>query len=194
MKSLRTGEIGQLRVARARIHVVCALFLMTAALALSACMPDADAMIISPNLGAQMVAAASAGPGAVVAEPTPAPKLADLTEEQITAGLPDDVVAALAAADPANGETLSLANACIGCHSLDPETVMTGPTWHNVADTAIVRVQGESPAYYLYQSFMDPNAYVVNGFPSGVMPQTYADTLSTGDIADLLAYLLSQHE
>lgn len=194
MTSLRTGQVGQNRTARSRTVVISTLLLVVAALMLSACKPDADAMLISPQLGEQMVAAASAGPDAVAAaEPTPVPVLADLTDEEIVAGLPDDFVTALAEADPANGETLSLTNGCVGCHALDPEAVMTGPTWHNMGDTAVGRVDGQSPALYLYNSIVEPNSYVNDGYPAGVMPQTYADTLSTEDLADVVAYLLSQN-
>ncbi len=33
---------------------------------------------------------------------------------------------------------------CVGCHSTDPAAQMTGPTWHNIGNTAVSRVEGES--------------------------------------------------
>lgn len=42
---------------------------------------------------------------------------------------------------------------------------------------------------YLRQSILNPDAYVVDGFPSGEMYQDYAQTLSKAEINNLLAYL-----
>ena len=170
-------------------------FLFVLILVLAACTPDATSEIISPELGPRLIAAQEAG--AVVAVPeeeVELASLADLSEEEIAAGLPDDVSAALADADLANGENLALVNGCIGCHSLDPEAQMTGPTWHNVGNTAITRVEGTGPAAYLYDSISAPNDYVVPDYQSGLMPQNYAESISVEDLADLVAYLLAQQE
>lgn len=162
-----------------------------AALALSGCAPDANAAIISPKLGEELTAL-EAGKS-LVAEPTAVPpKLADLKPDQITAGLPADLATALASADPTQGPNLATTKGCIGCHSLDPAAVMTGPSWHNVGDHAITRVPGESPAEYIHQSIINPNAFVVPTYPANIMPQTYGAQLSTKELADLIAYLLSQ--
>ena len=48
------------------------------------------------------------------------------------------------------------------------------------------------PAMYLYSSITDPNDHIVDGYTSGVMPETYSVDLSEQDLADLLTYLLSQ--
>jgi hypothetical protein len=71
---------------------------------------------------------------------------------------------------------------------------MTGPTWHNVADTAANRVPGESPGLYIYNSITNPGAYTVPNFPAGIMPQNIASTLQPDELADLVAFLLTQHE
>lgn len=163
------------------------------AVGLAACKPDANADIISPELGDRMIAQRTSG-AVVAAEPTPMPVLADLSEDEIYAGLPDDVLAAVQAADPAAGETLALSNGCVGCHALDPAAQMTGPTWYNMGNTAVSRVAGESPAAYLYHSIVEPNVFVVSGYPQGVMPQTYTESLSVDDLGTLVAYLLAQQE
>ena len=162
-------------------------------LAVAGCAPNPESEIVSPQLGAQL--AAKEASSVVDALPTPEPlRLAAMTQDEITAGLPAEIASALASADPANGESLSLTNACIGCHSLDPAQQMTGPTWHNIGDTAANRVPNESPALYLYNSIMTPNAFVNAGYPANVMPQNYGDTLDDQALADLISYLLSQHE
>ncbi len=162
-----------------------------AVLALSGCAADVNAAIIGPELGPKLEAE-MAGMELVI-EPTPIPpQLAELAPEQIVAGLPDDLAAALATADPANGATLATTKGCIGCHNLDPAAVMTGPTWHNVGDHAIIRVPGESPAEYLHQSIVNPNSFIVPNYPANIMPANYGEQLSTQELADLIAHLLEQ--
>lgn len=176
---------------RLRVTVLALSFCIVLVLGIG-CSPNAESEIISPDLGNRLVLAQSAGE--VVLAPTAVPpKLAELPEDQVMAGLPDDVMQALASATPANGETLALTFACIGCHSLDPNAVMAGPTWHNVGDTAVVRVPGESPAFYLYQSITAPNAHIAAGYPSNIMPQNFNETMSLQQIADMVAYLLAQN-
>ncbi|MBE2238296.1 MAG: c-type cytochrome [Caldilineaceae bacterium] len=105
--------------------------------------------------------------------------------------LPAAVADLLKTADAANGEQLTVANGCIACHSLQEGVVMVGPSWHNIGAVAATRVAGESAAAYLYQSITEPNAHVVEGFLPNLMPATYQDTLAPGQIADIIAYLLS---
>lgn len=168
--------------------------LLVLSLVLAACKPDASSEIISPELGPKLVAAEEAlMVEALVEEEVVLPTLAELSEEEIMAGLPEEMIAALADADASNGEMLTLANACIGCHDFEVDSSMTGPTWHNVSDTAIGRVEGQSPALYLYTSITAPNDYIVSDYPGSIMPQNYTETISQEDLADLLAYLLEQH-
>ena len=128
------------------------------------------------------------------AEPTPTEAAAEAAAADPLAGLPAGVAAAMADADPGRGEQLTLQNGCTGCHSLDPDVTMVGPTWHNLAETAANRIEGQSAAEYLYHSITDPNAYVVEGFPPNVMLQNYADILSDQDLADLITYLLNAEQ
>lgn len=174
-----------------RRYVVLGALLIVIAVMTTACAPDPQELIISPQLGDQMVARA-AGQQVVRAEPTPLPVLAELTPEQIVAGLPEEIAAALPNADLAHAEQLALTNGCIGCHSLDPAAQMTGPTWYNLGNTAVSRIPGESPALYLYESITNPGKFTVPNYPAGVMPATYAETLSPTDLTDLVAYLLAQ--
>ncbi len=101
------------------------------------------------------------------------------------------LAAALAVADPVRGQQLTVQNACTACHALDPALVMPGPSWHGLADRAGQRVAGQSAAYYLYNSIIHPNDYVVEGFLAGIMLSTYQDTLNERDLADIMAYLLT---
>jgi len=160
--------------------------------AIVGCAPNANSALIGPELGPSLVIAQSEGE--IVVEPTAVPpKLAELTPEEIYAGLDPAVQEAIMNANPANGETIALTFGCVGCHAVDPATVMTGPTWHNVGDVAITRVPGESPAEYLYQSIVAPNAYVTPNYPGNIMPANFTEIMSAEQIADMVAYLLLQN-
>ncbi|HMN27923.1 MAG TPA: c-type cytochrome [Caldilineaceae bacterium] len=170
-----------------------ALFIVVLAILLVSCAPNASEPIISSQLGT-VLAAREAGQE-VSAMPTATPVLLTaLSAEQIYAGLPADLRAAIDTADPARAQQIALANGCLGCHSLDPNQTMTGPTWYHLGDTAAMRVPNESPAEYLHQSIVAPGAYVVPNFPNGVMPQDFGSRLSTQELADLIAFLLEQHQ
>jgi hypothetical protein len=169
------------------------LIMLVVVVVIAGCAPNANAQLVSPQLGEQLYAEESNAE--VVVEPTPAPlKFVELTPEQVTAGLPADFATALAAADPSKGATVALANGCGGCHNTDPAVTMTGPTWYQLADHASNRVPGTSPANYLYTSIVNPGAYVVPNYPNGVMPQVYGETIPAEDLANLVAYLLTLHE
>ncbi|HRJ40699.1 MAG: c-type cytochrome [Caldilineaceae bacterium] len=166
-------------------------YLLTASLlvvifVLAACAPNPRAQLISPDMVPEVKGQAFVPP-----IPTPIPDINTLTDEEIYAGLAADV-AALLPGDPVNGEQVATSAGCVGCHRLDNSNDVVAPTWGNVASTAITRVQGESPALYLYTSITAPNAFVTNGYNGGVMPQTYKDILSAQDIVDIVAYLLTQ--
>jgi len=175
-----------------RVPIVVGLLLLAVVLVVVGCAPNAENALLSPELGPQLVMAQSAG--AIEIEPTAVPpKLAELTEEEIYAGLDADIANAIASADIAEGETIALTFGCVGCHAVDPNEVKTGPTWHNAGDTAIVRVPGESPAYYLYQSIVAPNAYITPGYPANIMPANFNETMTPEQIATMVAYLLAQN-
>ena len=106
--------------------------------------------------------------------------------------------------DPARGETLfkkaSINNApgCSTCHSLEPGKKLVGPSLAGVATRAEQVVtsseykgQAKTAQEYLRESIVNPNAYVVKGFPPNVMYQNYGKDLSAQDIADLVAFLMT---
>lgn len=177
------------RYARVAIAVVPLLLIVF----LAGCAPDAESALLAPDLGPKLVLAQSAGEVEIAPTPVP-PKFAELTPDQVMAGLDPAVQEAIANADASSGETIALTFGCIGCHSLNPDDVRTGPTWHNVGDTAVIRVPGESPAQYIYQSITAPNAFVVPGYPANIMPANFTDLMTPEQIADMVAYLLQQHE
>ncbi len=123
----------------------------------------------------------------------------DKKEEAVPAEAPaaQEEAAPAAVGDPAKGEklfnqsTLNGAPGCVTCHSLDPDVTIVGPSLAGVATRAAEREPGKSAEEYLRESIVDPNAYVVEGFPEGVMPQNFGDVLSEEEINDLVAFLLT---
>ena len=90
---------------------------------------------------------------------------------------------------------LFTAMACVACHMLDQPQDSTnrgpvGPNMGNLADHAATRVAGLSAEEYVYQSISEPGAFVVEGYTAGIMPATFAETLSEEEIRGLVAWLL----
>jgi cytochrome c551/c552 len=92
--------------------------------------------------------------------------------------------------DPASGKAVFLANGCSSCHTFKPAnaTGTVGPDLDDLAANAQAANHG-SEAEYAHESIVDPNAYVVPGYPSGVMPPDYGQKLSAKQIDDLVAFL-----
>ena len=85
--------------------------------------------------------------------------------------------------------------ACSVCHSVTPGVEKVGPNLAGVGLIAGSRVPGLTAEEYLRQSILDPDAYIVEGFPSGQMLNNYDELLSDEDIDALVAYLLTlDHE
>lgn len=75
-------------------------------------------------------------------------------------------------------------NGCGGCHTL--AAAEAGGTVGPNLDEAL---PGQS-AKMVEESIADPNAKIVKGYPAGVMPQTFSETLSKKELEDLVQYLL----
>jgi mono/diheme cytochrome c family protein len=80
---------------------------------------------------------------------------------------------------------------CITCHSLDAGVVIVGPSMAGIASRAGSTVAGQSADDYLHDSILHPDAYLVEGFPAGTMPQVWGDELTDEQVDQLVAYLLT---
>ncbi len=89
--------------------------------------------------------------------------------------------------DPAAGKQLYAANACGSCHTFKPanSTGTTGPGLDELPDLA--ERAGKDLDEFTRESIENPNAYVEEGFPEGVMPAY--DQLSDTELTDLVAFL-----
>lgn len=104
--------------------------------------------------------------------------------------------------DPKRGEDLynrstlgkQSAEGCTTCHNYDasegPEE--DAPYTAGTATKAATRVPGLSTEEYILESIVDPDAYVVEGWQAGDMYAEWDKDLTEQQIADLVAYLLTE--
>jgi cytochrome c2 len=76
--------------------------------------------------------------------------------------------------------------ACVTCHKLDTPEKLIGPSLYDVGD----RLSNAK----LYESIMDPDATLAEGFPGGVMIATlkavgFYDKVSAGEVKTMVEYL-----
>lgn len=122
-------------------------------------------------------------PTEVTIPPTTIPAMTEVSE--VSAG-EDEVIG-----DAANGAFLFTTNGCNACHNVDNPNALVGPSLQGVKDHATHHIGDQSIVDYLHESIVDPNAFIVEGFSQGLMPQTFGVTLSEQQINDLIAYLLT---
>lgn len=79
---------------------------------------------------------------------------------------------------------------CAQCHALAPDTVVVGPSLANVATRAETRMDGISARQYLELSVLNPDSYIVEGFPDA-MPKTFGKELTSDELDALVTYLLT---
>ncbi|MDZ4767213.1 MAG: c-type cytochrome [Chloroflexota bacterium] len=97
--------------------------------------------------------------------------------------------------DPVNGQALYNGGvyACAGCHSNAAVAPATGQTWTAAQNERLQAPEnaGQTPEQYLIMSIINPNHYIVPGYPAGVMPQNFGERMTHQDLGDILAYLES---
>lgn len=99
--------------------------------------------------------------------------------------------------DAENGEILfntfqpEAGFACSTCHDPASENRLIGPGLLNVAVRAQTRVNGQSAVEYIYNSIINSNDYIVDGFPEGLMPENWEEVYSGTEILDIVAYLVT---
>jgi ferredoxin/mono/diheme cytochrome c family protein len=83
---------------------------------------------------------------------------------------------------------------CQVCHSLEPGVEIVGPSLANIGADASSRIPGVSAEGYLRESILEPDAYVLEGYPAGQMLDVYEETLTEQEIDALITYLMSLQE
>ena len=107
-----------------------------------------------------------------------------------------EIAQAVANADASHGETLfnemtSAGLACSNCHLVDSEEMLVGPGLLGIPEYASTRIAGVPAETYLWESIVQTNDYIVDGYPAMVMPQNYPEIYSDQDVYDLIAYLMT---
>jgi mono/diheme cytochrome c family protein len=101
--------------------------------------------------------------------------------------------------DASAGEEAYLTNGCNACHGIPDGSVpaAVGPDLSNIANDAVDRVDGMSAEQYIYESILDPNAFIAPECPNGpcgepsAMRLDYPNVLSEQAMADLIAYYMT---
>jgi len=90
------------------------------------------------------------------------------------------------------GQQLVQQYGCITCHSLDGSTKI-GPTWKGLYESTVKVDDGTTLTaddIYLKSSILEPNLYVVEGFPSNVMP-SFSKILDQTQVESIVAFIES---
>lgn len=120
---------------------------------------------------------------------TPAPTAAPAAAVDSPPGVLPATAAGLPAGNATRGKTLFAQNACSSCHAIAKDQVLVGPSLYGIWNTAAARKSGMAAKDYLFESILSPNAFVVNGFSQGLMPTSFAQSLTAQQLADLMAYM-----
>ena len=120
--------------------------------------------------------------------------LAGCGKAEVVQPVPETVIGTVAAAPTgaAAGKAVFESNGCGGCHTYAPagSAGKVGPDLDKLAADALKAKKG-SLQDYTKESIEDPGAYVVPGFPNGVMP-AYKGQLTDQQIADLVDFLTAK--
>lgn len=124
----------------------------------------------------------------------------DIVIEDDRVEVPDVPLPVTSPGDIDNGRALFTSYGCNGCHG-DPEgdraTANVGPWQGDLYELAGTRLDGYSAEQYIYESIVNPAAYIVPDCPNGpcgnAMPNNFGDRMSNSpqDMEDLITYLMS---
>lgn len=112
------------------------------------------------------------------------------------AGVPGEDTGQLASAGLAGAtepEQIYTAAGCGGCHTFTPAgtSASVGPDLDELASVADQRQPGLSAEEYTEEAIVEPDAFVVDGFSAGVMPDNYGEQLDEEQLGTLVEYLLA---
>ncbi len=116
-----------------------------------------------------------------------------------------DLTTPLPAGDVARGEQLwdtpqPVGFGCASCHTFadasllaDPSDLdLFGPALFGIAERAGTTREGYSAEEYLRESIVLPAEFLAEGYPVTVMPRSFGERLDAQDLADLIAFLMTQ--
>jgi cytochrome c oxidase subunit 2 len=95
---------------------------------------------------------------------------------------------------PEGRRALFTTQACGSCHTLSDANAIgiVGPSLEEIGTIAGERVPGLDSQNYITQSILEPDAYVLEGYTSNLMPNNYGERLTAEELQALVEYLLEQ--
>jgi cytochrome c551/c552 len=93
----------------------------------------------------------------------------------------------------AAGKAVFTSNGCSGCHTFKPANSngTIGPDLDSAPAQDAKADNNMALAAFVKESIVDPNKYIAKGFSSGIMPGDFGSKLSSSQIDDLVAFILS---
>lgn len=93
----------------------------------------------------------------------------------------------------AAGEAVFAANGCGSCHTFKPanSTGTIGPDLDKAPAEDAKADNNMELADFIEESIKDPDAYIAKGYSKGIMPATFDESLSSKQLNDLVAFIVS---
>jgi len=93
----------------------------------------------------------------------------------------------------AAGKAVFAANGCASCHTFKPAnaTGSVGPDLDTAPASDAKADNNMNLAAFIKESIDNPDAYIAKGYSKGVMPTTFGQSLSSTQLNDLVAFILS---
>lgn len=110
--------------------------------------------------------------------------------------VPTPMIAGVDLSDPVSrGRVVFTSNICTACHTItNLSTGVGGPALDGLGSRAGETIAGMTAEEYIRNSILDPAAYLVEGFTTLEMPKNFGEILTSDEIEDLIAFLLSLEE
>jgi len=81
---------------------------------------------------------------------------------------------------------------CVGCHNAGYGGGATGPNLSHIGTEGATKKPGMDAEAFIRESIVQPQVYVEAGYPNGIMPTTFGQTLTPDELNSLVAFLLSR--
>jgi cytochrome c551/c552 len=97
------------------------------------------------------------------------------------------------AGNAAAGKTVFASSGCASCHTFKPAnaTGTIGPDLDK-APASDAKADGNmNLTAFIHESIVNPDAYIAKGFTKGLMPTNFGTSLSSTQLNDLVAFILS---
>ncbi len=123
-----------------------------------------------------------------VGSTTPGP-----TSVATTTSAPTTTTTASGGGSAAAGKSVFAANGCSSCHTFKPanSTGTIGPNLDTAPASDAKADHNMALAAFIKESIVNPDAYIAKGYQKGLMPTGFGKSLSSKQLNDLVAFILS---